>query len=277
MKNPTSKLNALAAAGLFVGLTAAAPTPADATPLDDFNAGTLVANFLFDEPNGTALTGVVSTVNPAAQFDDDADLAGAATNGLGQFDASGKNNTDFASNYVDIDAITTGTVYGLFEVSWDFDVNVFDPAQDEEFRLSLITFDPRSTFVTGETFFTRTSATQVELVGNAVGTGSADTPAALFGSAGSLLTILEADLDNSTLTLSYSSDGGASFTTLAPGTLDPTRGVESLRLVLNEDFSNDILLIERFALSVVPEPATTATLLVVAAGLLRRRPREQAS
>lgn len=252
---------------LLGAITAIATSDARATILDDFNAGTLVTDFQFDDALGTPIESTVNSADPGATFDTDADFGGAATNGSGQFDGSGKANTDFGSVYSDLAGITSGRVLGLFDVSWEFDEGVYDPAEDEEFRLTLITFDPRSTFVTGETFFTRTSATEVELVGNAVGTGSSDTPAVIFGSSGSLLTILDVNLDADTLELWYSSDGGASFTSAGVGLLDPTRGIESVRLVLNEDFADDSLLIERFAVAIaIPEPATG--LVVLLGGML---------
>ncbi|TWT47389.1 hypothetical protein [Botrimarina hoheduenensis] len=242
-------------------LAATLAAPALATPLTEFNAGLLLTDFRFDDALGTPIESTLNSASPAAPFDTDADFASAATNGTGQFDGSGKNNTEFGSVYSDLPTISSGVVYGLFEVSWAFDEQVYDTAQDEEFRLSLIANDPRSTFVTGEIFFTRTSATTVELVGNAVGTGSTDTSVITLGSSGSLLTILKADLDADTLELFYSADGGTTFLAATVGALDPARGVESVRFVLNEDFSNDSLLVERFALSVVPEPAGVALLL----------------
>lgn len=240
--------------------------PADATPLDDFNAATLVTDFQFDDAAGTPIEGTLNSADPTAPFDGDADFAGAATNGMGQFSAVGKDNTDFGSTYSDLAAIDSGRVLALFDVSWEFDESIYDESQDEEFRLSLIRFDPRSTFVTAETFFTRTSATEVELVGNAVGTDSADTPSVSFGSSGSLLTILDVDLDASTFELFYSTDDGASFLSTGAGELDPSRGIESVRLVINEDFSNDSLLIERFAVATIPEP--TCCMMLLAGGLM---------
>jgi hypothetical protein len=259
-------LTALAA---FANYTASAP----ADILDQFNAGTLIADFQFNDAANTQIESALNSVNPLAFFDDDADNDGVVTNGSGQLDVSGKDNTELGTQYVDLAGITSGRVLSWFEVSWDFDELVYDAAQDEEFRLTLIEFDPRSTFVTGETFFTRTSATEVELVGNAVGTGSADTASVIFGSSGSLLTILDANLSAKTLDLYYSADGGASFAQLGGGLLDPTRGIESFRLVLNEDFSDDSLLIERVAVAVIPEPTTFALTGLTAIMLLgvRRR------
>lgn len=255
-------------------LVLAAGARSDAAILDDFNAGTLLVDFQFDDAVGTDIPGAANSVDPLATFDVDADAEDVVTNGVGQLNVSPKANTAFGSNYVDISEVAYGRVIGLFDVFWEFDESVYDPAQDEEFRMTLVQFDPRSTFVTGETFFTRISATEVELVGNAVGTGSVDTAAAVLGSSGDLLTLIDVNLDANTLDVYYSSDDGASFTQLGNGELDPTRGIESLRLVLNEDFSDDSLLIDRFAASwIVPEPASMAVASIAAVGLLGARRR----
>ena len=246
-------------------------TQASATILDDFNNGTIVTDFLFDDVSGTQIPATVNSAAGGFAFDVDTDNDNVVTNGLGQLDASAKNNTDFGSNYVDITGVTSGRVIGLFDVAWAFDELVYDAAEDEEFRLSLITNDPRSTFVTGEIFFTRTSATEVQLVGNAVGTGSADTPTITFGSSGDLLTMIDINLDAATLEVFYSTDNGANFTSTGAGALDPTRGIESVRLVINEDFTGDSLLIDRFGVSVIPEPTTLGLLLCGIAGILGQR------
>lgn len=265
-------LIALAASGHALG----------ATILDDFQGGDILVDFRFNDAPGTQIQGAANSGSVAGMFDADADNNSVVTNGAGQLDASGKANTDFGTNYVDIPAISTGRVIGLFEVAWAFNENVYDPAQDEEFRMTLISFDPRSTFVTAETFFQRNSATEVTLYGNGVGTGASDTPDTVFGSRGNLLTLIDADLDGDVFELFYSTDSGASFISGGTGTLDPTRGVDSIRLVINEDFSDDSLLIERFAVSAVappqprgsvPDGGTTAFLGLLAfggLGVLRR-------
>ena len=147
-------------------------TSAQATILDDFNNGTIITDFEFGDTAGTQIQNAANSAAGGLMFDEDIDNNDVVTDGFGHLDASPKNNTEFGSNYVDIPAINSGRVIALFDVQWAFDENIYVLAQDEEFRLSLIQFDPRSTFVTGEIFFTRTSATEVQLVGNAVGTGA---------------------------------------------------------------------------------------------------------
>lgn len=255
-----------------VGVGGLSFSQAHASVLDDFNNGDIVLDFQFDDLVNTTIPSTSNTGSAGGSFDNDTDNAGVVTNGSGQLDASGKNNTSFGTNYVDIDTITGGRVIGLFEVSWSFDESVYVPDQDEEFRLSLIRDDPRSNFVTAETYFRRDSATEVTLFGNAVGTGAADTPGVTFGSSGSLLTLIDLDLDADVFELLYSADGGTSFTSVGSGTLDPTRGVSSVRLVINENFSGDTLLIERVAVS-IPEPSTVGLLAagLIACAVRRRR------
>ncbi|BCX48214.1 hypothetical protein HAHE_21220 [Haloferula helveola] len=260
-------INSLAPRLLWLALI----SPVTATVLTDFNSGNIVTDFEFNDAAGTTIENTVNTGTEGGSWDTDGDLAGTSTNGAGQFDASGKANTDFGSVYVDINGINSGRVLALFHVSWSFDDAIYDPAQDEEFRLSLITFDPRSTFVTAETFFTRTGADEVTMYGNAVGTGASDTPDVFFGGSGSLLTIFDIDLDAATAELFYSSDGGANFSSAGVATLDPTRGIESVRLVLNEDYSDDSLLIERAAVSVIPEPSVAVLGLLGLVPFFRRR------
>ena len=256
---------AVAVAGLgFAG-------SASATVLDDFNSGTIITDFLFDDAVGTALESAANSAAPAELFDIDADIAGTQTNGLGQFDASPKANTDFGSSYVDFAGISSGRVIGLFDIEYNFATFDYDPAQDEEMRLTLIQFDPRSTFVTAEIFFTRTAVDEVTLHGNGVGTGSSDTPDTILPPVADVLAMIDVDLDNSVFELFYSFDSGVTFASGGTGTLDPTRGIESVRMVLNEDFSNDTMLIDRFAVSVIPEPASLSLMGLMGLGMLRRR------
>lgn len=247
---------------------------ATASIISDFNSGDILVDYTFDDVAGTDIPGAANSGDASLTFDSDSDSADVVTNGLGQLATAGKDNTNFGSNYIDLPLLDAGRVIGLFEVSWEFDESEFNSSQDEEFRLSLVPNDPRSTFVTAEIFFRRTSATEVTLFGNGVGDASTDTPDVIFGSSGSLLTMIDVDIQSREFELFYSSDGGATFTSAGTGLTgdfdDETaeidiRPVSSVRLVLNEDFSDDTVLIERFAVSFVPEPS--ALLLVCGASL----------
>ncbi|MEN1678660.1 MAG: hypothetical protein AAGJ46_03655 [Planctomycetota bacterium] len=261
----------IAAAACAVAL---GPAPyAAASILDDFNAGEIVGDFLFEDPAGTALTAVANSADPAAPFDFDSDSGDVVTNGLGQLDLSPKANTSFGSNYADFADASFGRFIALMDLTWAFDELVYDPSQDEEVRVSLIRDPGRSSFVTGELYFQRTAADELTLFGNAVGTGAVDTADTVFGSSGSILALLDVNLDTDTMEIFYSDDDGVSFTSGGTGLLDPSRGIAQLRLVTNEDFSDDSVLIERVAVSfIVPEPASAVVLLVgLIAGTRPRR------
>ncbi len=236
----------------------------------------------FDDVAGTAIEAAANAAT-AHQFDVDADLAGVTTNGSGQLDASLKSNVDFGSTYIDSDDIATGRLWGVMELTWDFDAGSLDTAENEEIRLSLIQFDPRSTFVTAEFEIQREDDNTVTIFGNGVGTGSSDTASANLSMTQStnFIAIVAVDLDVDVMEVYYSDDNGASFTTLGGGALDPARGVGSLRMVLNNDLSQDSVLIDRVYLTDmnpypnliadIPEPGTAAMLGLGALAMMRRR------
>ncbi|QDT69341.1 hypothetical protein MalM25_22770 [Planctomycetes bacterium MalM25] len=219
-----------------------AARPANAVVLHDF---------LFNDTAGVAIEAAANSVDPLTLFDADSDSTGVTTNGLGQLDLSGKDNTSFGSHYIDINpGITDGKVYGVLEATWDFQ-SVLDPAENEELRISLISNDPRSTFITAQVEIERTDDDELVIFGNAFGTGSSNIPAATLNG-GSLtqtdtfVTVLEADLTLDTYEVFFSADDGASFQSIGAGAIDPTRGVESARLVFNNDFVGDNVLLDRF-------------------------------
>lgn len=240
---------------------------------------TIREEFLFDDPNGTLLTAAANNVT-SHLWDEDADTVPVTTNGLGQLNASLKNNVEFGTNYVDNDTITAGPnrrVLGVMEMTWDFDPNTLDTAENEELRISLIQFEPRSTFVVAEWEIQREDDNTLTILGNGVGTGATDLgPVVLNG--GSLtqsqkfIAVVDAHMGDSTYEVHFSSDAGASFTTLGGGLLDPTRDtVDSLRMTLNNDLSGDNVLIDRVYLATIPEPSSMILAALGIAGLLTTR------
>ena len=231
-------------------------------------SATIFEEFLFDDPNGTAIENAVNNANPGSFFDVDADNAGVVTNGLGQLNASLKNNDDFGTNYVDVTAITTGTVYGVIELTWDFQ-SVLNPSENEAIRLTLVNADPRSTQVTAEVQINRSDSDVIVIDGAADGTGSSDLLQTTLNG-GSLtqsdtfVGVVAADLDNDTYEILYSTDDYATFQSAGTGSISPSRGVESLRMVLNNNLFNDNVLIDRVYLTdVSPVPSVDKLILEV--------------
>lgn len=212
----------------------------------------ILEDFQFNDPAGTLIENAVNSAGTGHMFDVDSDLDGVTTNGMGQYNASLKSNTAFGSTYVNLDPdIATGSLYGVIELTYDFDPMTLDPTENEEIRLSLIRDDPRATFVTAEVEIERTDANDVIIFGNAIGDGSVDTSTDILGLTQSeiLVGVVAVNLDSDLLQVHYSLDAAASFTSLTDGTLDPTRGVASMRLVLNNDLSQDSVLLHRVYLS----------------------------
>ena len=154
------------------------------------------------------------------------------------------------------------------EVTWDFDPNTLDTTENEELRISII--DAGSSFVTAEFEIQREDDNTLTILGNGVGTGAVDIPAVVLNG-GSLtqstkfIAVVDADLSADTFEIHYSSDGGASFTTLSGGVLNTDRGLNKMRMILNNDLSGDNVLVDRIYLAKIPEPSS---MILAALGII---------
>lgn len=206
--------------------------------------------FLFDDGEGTPVEGVVNNVNPGNMFDADTASTNVATNGLGQLDLSMKDNDDFGTHFVDIEpALTSGIIYGVMELTWDFQ-SALDTTQNEEIRLSFTNNAPRGTEITAEFQIVRDDSNQMVINGMANGTGSTDLPNTPIVGSGlvqstKFISVVAADLDNDSYEILYSTNAGVSFLSAGIRSLSPDRVVEAFRLGLNNDFVNDNVLIDR--------------------------------
>jgi hypothetical protein len=237
----------------------------------------LLQEFLFNDQLGTPIQSTANSVT-ALQWSDDSsgtDLAGVGTNGSGQYDLTSKNNNELGTVFLDIPDISTGTVYGVIELTWDFDPTL-PPAGDEEIiRLSLINSPTLgSSLVTAEVDISRGDDNVVRIFGNGIGTGSMDTSTDVINNTQTptFIGVVAVNLDSDRLSVSYSDDAGATFTTLDEGALDPARFAQQVRLYMNNDFSADATLIDRVALydtnpfpglmPSIPEPASALLVMV---------------
>lgn len=258
--------------GVALGVTAIA-VPATAGIIEDLASLTIVEDFRFDDPSATSYDTAANSANAGNLLSTDGDLAGVVTDGAGALDASLKNNTAFGSTLVDTADRTTGRVFGVMEVTWDFR-STLDPAENEELRVTLINSGTSS--VLAEWEVQREDDDTVTILGNTV--NGDDLPAVVLNGgsltqADTFIGVVEADLDADTYQVHFSTDGGTTFTTLGSGATDPTRNLDKLRIVINNDLVGDNVSISRVYLGVIPEP--TALVALSLAGLLvtcRHRP-----
>lgn len=123
------------------------------------------------------------------------------------------------------------------------------------------------------------------------GDGSVDTDSVALGlsQSSTLVAVLAIHLGSDAMSVHYSTDGGASFATIPDvagevAALSPDRAISRVRMVLNNDLSQDNVLLDRLYLTdanpfpglipdAVPEPSASALLILgmTSVGLLRRR------
>lgn len=263
MKHPISALSLCAALGLA--------GPASADIITDLANATIIEDFQFGDDIGTSYNAAINSANPGNLLSTDSDLSGVVTDGAGRLNASVKSNTDFGSTLVDTLDRSTGRVFGVMEVTWDFQ-STLDPAENEELRISLISGGTST--VMAEFEIQREDDNTVTILGNSVNGTDIDSATLNGGSVTQIekfVAVVEADLDADTFQVHYSSDGGSTFTTLGSGTTDPLRNLDKMRIVLNNDLSGDNVLIDRAYLAVIPEPASAALMALGGLAMLRRR------
>ncbi len=121
----------LCAMGCALG-TSAGVSQADI--ITDLAAATILEDFQFNDVSGTQYDAAANSANPGNLLSTDttpADLAGVTTDGLGNLNASLKNNTNLGTTLVDTADLSVGRVFGVMEATWDFQ-SVLDPTENEE-------------------------------------------------------------------------------------------------------------------------------------------------
>jgi PEP-CTERM motif len=252
--------------------------------IQELAAAKILEDFKFDDASGTAWSAAANSANPgnllvASASGDTTALTGVTTNGAGALNASLKANDDNGRMLVDTpNNLVNGRVLGVMEVTWDFDPAGPNAGQGEELRITLI--NSGTTSVTAEAEILRGDDDKVTMFGSAIGTGSSNIAAEELNG-GSLtqsqtfIAVVEADLGHDTYRVFYSNDGGSSFSQIGSGgTIDPARIVDKMRIYLNNDMSNDHVLVSRSYLAYVPEPASGMLLLLGSSLLVACRRRK---
>ncbi len=253
----------LLASGCATLCAALIASPAPASIIDDLSNLTIIEDFQFNDVSGTSYDAAANSANAGNLLSTDGDLAGVTTNGSGALNASLtslKNNDNFGSTLVDTADRSSGRVFGVMEATWDFR-STLDTSENEELRVTLISSGTAG--VLAEWEIQREDDDTLTILGNTV--GGDDIPAVLLNGGSLVQTskfigVVEADLDADTYAVHFSTDGGASFTTLGTGATDPARNLDKLRIVMNNNLDNDNVLIDRVYLGVIPEPTSLATL-----------------
>jgi hypothetical protein len=242
----------------------------------------LIEEFLFNDPAGTSIASAANSVTGGHAWADDVqgDLAGTGTNGLGQYSLAAKANNELGTTLVNNDPdITSGVVYGVMEMTWDFDTASLNTAENEEIRLTIINLNTAgSSSVTAEFAIIRQDDGSVTFSGAAVGGSGIAGVSVSPSQSTTFIGVVGVNLDTDIYSVYFSDDAGASFTALEGGTIDPARIGAQLRAVFNNDLSQDDLLVDRVALYThnpfsglipgVPEPTTFGLLACGVLGLL---------
>lgn len=206
----------------------------------------ILEEFTFSDSNGTLLDAAANSANTGNLWSIDvADLTNSSVlNGVYRIQ---KDNDGFATNALEIDNISSGTAWLVAEIeAWSFSSLVgpgeFDAGELEQVRFGFLNNDNpafNSAQNTANMQIQRTAGGGLELIGNRSGDGGTD----ITGSAPLNLVqtepftmVLELNEDADTYSVFHKSGDGP-FQQLGTGVISPTRDGNSLRFVINNNFS----------------------------------------
>ena len=194
--------------------------------------------FEFNDAAGTTLVGAANSVNPANVWVEDPGMAPSDIRG-GVYNIL-KGTLVLESNFLQIGNISSGNRYLVARMSnWDFEN--FDATRLEEFRLAFLNDDTGTSgsTITAQMSIRRNAAGNVEIAGDALGTGSTNLPAPATVAtiqASPFTAVLEINKTSNTYKVYYK-DGTNPTQVVGMGALAPTRSGNSLRMAVNNDFS----------------------------------------
>jgi len=220
-------------------------------------------SFEFNDGAGTSLALAANTAKPGNQWIEDPQMFPSDVRN-GAYNITLESSV-LESNYLQIDNIVSGTYYLTARMSgWKFG-GTLDAANLEEVRFGFLNDDTSPTFgstITAQMMLRRNSAGDVELVGDALGAGSANIAgAATFAATRStpLTVALEINKTSNTYKVFYK-DNTLATQVLGIGSIALTRSGNALRFATNNSFgegnidypvvpADEVFSIDRIALS----------------------------
>jgi PEP-CTERM motif len=244
----------------------------------------LLEDFQFMDPDFTSLSGAMNSASSHMWVEDTDHVATIQVLG-GELNIV-KNDTNFVTEGLEIDDVSSGTLWMVAEFSDWAILGSAEAGQVEEIRFGFNgTADlvpPPSSTVLAEMMISRNfDAGEFQISGTALGTAGTDiAPAAInFVQTQPFTMAMEVDQDSNTYSIYYK-DGAAPYTLLGTGNLEPTRDALITRFTVNNfigDVQGEFADLDRFYISDtppvgIPEPGTImlAALALSGAGLRRR-------
>jgi hypothetical protein len=242
----------------------------------------LVEDFQFNDPNNTALNAAANSASTHLWVHD-TDHVSTIQVLNGKLNIV-KNNTDFVTEGLAFNDVSSGTLWMVAEFSdWAVLGTAPDGSNVEEIRFGFMGTEdispPPSSTVLAEMMLSRNlGANQFQISGTALGTaGTNIAPANIsFVQNQPFIMAMEVNQDTNKYTVYYK-DGAANYTTLGTGDLEPTRDAIVLRFGINNfigDTAGEFFNLDRFYVSDVspiPEPSAFLLVGVVAVGVWRAR------
>jgi hypothetical protein len=244
----------------------------------------IIEDFRFNDPNGTALDTAANSAS-THQWVHDTDHAATINVQNGSLNIV-KNNTDFVTEGLGLDDVSTGTLWMVAKFKdWAVLGTAPDGNNVEEIRFGFMGTEdlvpPPSSTVLAEMMIARNQgAGTFQISGTAL--GAAGTPIAAaninFVQNEPFVMAMEVNQTNNTYRIFYRS-GNDAPTLLGTGNLEPTRDALITRFSINNfwgDTSGEFANLDRFYISDVqpgsiPEPSAVALAGLAVCGLIARR------
>lgn len=241
-------------------------------------------DFHFNDSDGTALNAATNSAS-AHQWVHDTDHVASIQVQSGALNIV-KNNTDFVTEGLGLDDVSTGVLWMVAEFrDWAILGAAPDGNNVEEIRFGFMGTEdltpPPSSTVLAEMMISRNhGASQFQISGSALGAGGTNLAPAAIDFVQDEPFVMAMRVDQTTNTYQvYYQDGSNPLMSLGSGNLEPTRDAIVVRMSFNNfigDAVGEFANLDRFYISNhrpagIPEPSTCMLAAFAALGLLLRR------